>query len=82
MLYIFRYVQENVQFHELEPMYRQFHRILEAFKITEIKEEIKEESGKDAPKASSKPMEKVTDQFAADEEAVEVMHILATVGYF
>lgn len=55
-------------------MYRQFHRILEAFKITEIKEDaIKEESGKDAPKtSSSKPQEKVQDQFAADEEAVEV----------
>lgn len=68
----FRYVQENIQFHELEPMYRQFHRILEAFKITEKKEDIKEEFGKDAPKLSNKPQEKVTDQFAADEEAVEV----------
>ncbi|CAK1583825.1 unnamed protein product [Parnassius mnemosyne] len=66
------YVQENIQFHELEPMYRQFHRILEAFKITEKKEDvIKEEAGKDAPKTSSKPLEKVQDQFAADEEAVE-----------
>ncbi|XP_026494329.1 splicing factor 3B subunit 2 [Vanessa tameamea] len=65
------YIQENIQFHELEPMYRQFHRILEAFKITELKEEIKEEFGKDAPKPSSKVQEKVTDQFAADEEAVE-----------
>ncbi|OWR54601.1 Splicing factor 3B subunit 2 [Danaus plexippus plexippus] len=64
------YVQENIQFHELEPMYRQFHRILESFKITERKEEIKDEPGKDAPKPS-KPLEKVTDQFAADEEAVE-----------
>ncbi|XP_059053393.1 splicing factor 3B subunit 2-like [Achroia grisella] len=63
------YVQENIQFHELEPMYRQFHRILEAFKITEKKEEIKEE--KDAPKPSTKPQEKVQDQFAVDEEAVE-----------
>lgn len=53
-------------------MYRQFHRILEAFKITEKKEDIKEEFGKDAPKPSNKPLEKVTDQFAADEEAVEV----------
>ncbi|CAH0728548.1 unnamed protein product, partial [Brenthis ino] len=65
------YVQENIQFHELEPMYRQFHRILEAFKITEKKEDIKDEPGKDTPKPSSKPQEKVTDQFAADEEAVE-----------
>ncbi|XP_022121389.2 splicing factor 3B subunit 2 [Pieris rapae] len=64
------YVQENIQFHELEPMYRQFHRILEAFKISEHKEEeIKEEKG-DQPKPS-KLLEKVTDQFAADEEAVE-----------
>lgn len=63
-------MQENIQFHELEPMYRQFHRILEAFKISEKKEEeIKEE--KDQPKPS-KLLEKVTDQFAADEEAVEV----------
>ncbi|CAH2094733.1 unnamed protein product [Euphydryas editha] len=65
------YVQENIQFHELEPMYRQFHRILESFKITEKKEDVKEEFGKDAPKPSNKPQEKVTDQFAADEEAVE-----------
>ncbi|CAH2045096.1 unnamed protein product, partial [Iphiclides podalirius] len=66
------YIQENIQFHELEPMYRQFHRILEAFKITEKKEDsIKEEFGKDTPKTSSKPLEKVQDQFAADEEAVE-----------
>ncbi|XP_068618896.1 splicing factor 3B subunit 2 [Battus philenor] len=65
------YVQENIQFHELEPMYRQFHRILEAFKITEKKEDVKEEAGKDTPKTSSKPLEKVQDQFAADEEAVE-----------
>lgn len=64
-----RYVQENIHFHEMEPMYRQFHRILEAFKITEKKEDIKEE--KDAPKLN-KPQEKVQDQFAADEEAVEV----------
>ncbi|KPI92199.1 Splicing factor 3B subunit 2 [Papilio xuthus] len=65
------YVQENIQFHELEPMYRQFHRILESFKITEIKEEIKEEFDRDTPKSSSKPLEKVQDQFAADDEAVE-----------
>lgn len=52
-------------------MYRQFHRILESFKISETKEEeIKEEKG-DQPKPS-KLLEKVTDQFAADEEAVEV----------
>lgn len=73
VIFIFRYVQESIQFHELEPMYRQFHRILESFKISEKKEEvIKDEPGKDLPKASSKPQEKVTDQFAADEEAVEV----------
>lgn len=65
---VVEYVQENIQFHEMEPMYRQFHRILEAFKITEIKEDIKEE--KDAPKPN-KPQEKVQDQFAVDEEAVE-----------
>lgn len=66
-----RYVQENIQFHELEPMYRQFHRILESFKITELKEDTIKEEDKDAPKPS-KPQEKVQDQFAADEEAVEV----------
>ncbi|KAF9405749.1 hypothetical protein HW555_013643 [Spodoptera exigua] len=64
------YVQENIQFHELEPMYRQFHRILEAFKITEKKDDAIKEEDKDAPKPS-KPQEKVQDQFAADEEAVE-----------
>lgn len=72
---IFRYVQENIQFHEMEPMYRQFHRILEAFKITEKKDDLKDELGKDAPKPSQKPQEKVTDQFAADEEAVEVFNL-------
>lgn len=57
-------------------MYRQFHRVLESFKITEVKDDaIKEEFGKDAPKLSSKPQEKVTDQFATDEEAVEVLSI-------
>lgn len=69
---ILRYVQENIQFHELEPMYRQFHRVFEAFKISEKKEEVKEEAGKDAPKPTNKLTEKVQDQFAADEEAVEV----------
>ncbi|XP_030031608.2 LOW QUALITY PROTEIN: splicing factor 3B subunit 2 [Manduca sexta] len=64
------YVQESIQFHELEPMYRQFHRILEAFKITEKKDDAIKEEGKDAPKPS-KPQEKVQDQFAADEEAAE-----------
>ncbi|XP_063831245.1 splicing factor 3B subunit 2 [Ostrinia nubilalis] len=64
------YVQENIQFHELEPMYRQFHRVLEAFKITEKKEDILMDDLKDAPKPS-KPQEKVQDQFAADEEAAE-----------
>lgn len=64
------YVQESIQFHELEPMYRQFHRILEAFKISEKKEDGIKEEDKDAPKPS-KPLEKVQDQFAADEEAVE-----------
>lgn len=53
-------------------MYRQFHRVFEVFKITEKKEDVKEESGKDAPKPSNKLTEKVQDQFAADEEAVEV----------
>lgn len=52
-------------------MYRQFHRILEAFKISEKKDDTIKEEEKDAPKAS-KPQEKVQDQFAADEEAVEV----------
>lgn len=51
-------------------MYRQFHRILESFKISETKEEIKEEAKE--VKSSVKPVEKVTDQFAADDEAVEV----------
>ncbi|XP_041970128.1 splicing factor 3B subunit 2 [Aricia agestis] len=64
------YVQENIQFHELEPMYRQFHRILESFKITEVKEELIKDEEKDAPKPA-KVQEKVTDQFATDEEAVE-----------
>lgn len=65
------YIQENIKFQELEPMYRQFHRILEAFKITEKKDEaIKDEPDKDAPKPT-KQLEKVQDQFAADEEAVE-----------
>ncbi|CAK1550445.1 unnamed protein product [Leptosia nina] len=64
------YVQENIQFHELEPMYRQFHRILEAFKISEKKDEEIKEENKDQPKPN-KLLEKVTDQFAADEEAVE-----------
>lgn len=67
-----RYVQENIQFHELEPMYRQFHRVFEVFKISEKKEDVKEEAGKDTPKPSNKLTEKVQDQFAADEEAVEV----------
>lgn len=62
-------------------MYRQFHRILEAFKITEKKEDIKEEFGKDAPKPSNKPLEKVTDQFAADEEAVEVRFFLKNLQF-
>ncbi|KAI8424875.1 hypothetical protein MSG28_006796 [Choristoneura fumiferana] len=64
------YVQESIHFHELEPMYRQFHRVLEAFKVAEKKDDIKEE-GKDAPRPATKPQEKVQDQFAADEEAVE-----------
>ncbi|XP_026743338.1 splicing factor 3B subunit 2 [Trichoplusia ni] len=64
------YVQENIQFHELEPMYRQFHRILEAFKITEKKDDTIKEEDKETLKPS-KPLEKVQDQFAADEEAVE-----------
>ncbi|KAL0819504.1 hypothetical protein ABMA28_007603 [Loxostege sticticalis] len=65
------YVQESIQFHELEPMYRQFHRVLEAFKITEKKEDAAlDDVGKDAPKPA-KPQEKVQDQFAADEEAAE-----------
>lgn len=57
-------------------MYRQFHRILEAFKISEKKEDdVKDEPGKDAPKPA-KPQEKIQDQFAVDEEAVEVtIHI-------
>lgn len=69
-LHCFRYIQESIHFHELAPMYRQFHHILESFKITEKAEEIKEE--KDVPKATTKLLEKVQDQFAADEEAVEV----------
>ncbi|CAB3249351.1 unnamed protein product [Arctia plantaginis] len=64
------YVQESIQFHELEPMYRQFHRVLEAFKISEKKDDAIKEEDKDAPKPS-KPLEKIQDQFAADEEAVE-----------
>lgn len=52
-------------------MYRQFHRVLEAFKISEKKDDAIKEEDKDAPKPS-KPLEKVQDQFAADEEAVEV----------
>lgn len=63
------YIQESIQFHELEPMYRQFHRVLESFRIAEKKEEVKEE--KETPRAQPKPQEKVQDQFAADEEAVE-----------
>lgn len=66
----FRYVQESIHFHELAPMYRQFHHVLEAFKITETPEDIKEE--KDIPKPTMKLLEKVQDQFAVDEEAVEV----------
>lgn len=50
--------------------------MFEAFKITERKEEVKEEAGKDAPKPSNKLTEKVQDQFAADEEAVEVCDYL------
>lgn len=53
-------------------MYRQFHRVLEAFKITEKKEEVAADIEKDLPKPS-KPQEKVQDQFAADEEAAEVI---------
>lgn len=55
----------------MEPMYRQFHRILESFKITEKKEEEIKEEAKDTGKAA-KVQEKVTDQFAADDEANEV----------
>lgn len=71
---LLRYVQENIQFHELEPMYRQFHRILEAFKITEKKDDTIKEEDKETLKPS-KPLEKVQDQFAADEEAVEVIYL-------
>ncbi|KOB65730.1 Splicing factor 3B subunit 2 [Operophtera brumata] len=39
------------------PMYRQFHRILESFKISETKEEIKEETKE--VKSSAKPVEKL-----------------------
>lgn len=55
-------------------MYRQFHRVLESFKISEKKDDIKEEPGKDTPKLAAKAQEKVQDQFAVDEEAVEVSH--------
>ncbi|XP_048486036.1 splicing factor 3B subunit 2 isoform X4 [Plutella xylostella] len=65
------YVQESIAFHELEPMYRQFHRVLEAFKLTERADEPAADApGKEAKPASKAP-EKVQDQFAVDEEAVE-----------
>lgn len=74
-------MQENIHFHELEPMYRQFHRILESFKISERKEEVKEEAG-DLPKPASKVQEKVQDQFAVDEEAVEVRKLISIKDLF
>lgn len=69
---IYRYVHENLAYFDMEPMYRQFHRIFQVFKITEKKEEVLEEPGKEVPKPV-KTQEKVQDQFAQDEEAQEVI---------
>ncbi|XP_077301183.1 splicing factor 3b subunit 2 [Arctopsyche grandis] len=65
------YIQENIQFHELEPMYRQFHRIFEVFKISDSKLEPDDPAlqAKLAP-IPRKP-EKVRDQFEVDEETEE-----------
>ena len=71
---MFRYIQETLGINELDPMYRQFAKIFETFRISEPE---KTDDLKDQPKEPTKEPElkkvpKLEDDYEEEEEEEEV----------
>jgi hypothetical protein len=73
---VFRYIQETLGLNELDPMYRQFARIFETFRISEpeksedtSKDQLQKEPVKDL---ELKKVPKLEDEYEEEEEEEEV----------
>lgn len=73
LIFLVRYIQETLGLHDLDPMYRQFAKVFETFRITDphILEDIKEEK-KEEPVVEFKKAPKPIDEYD-DEEDEEVL---------
>lgn len=87
-LFVFRYIQETLGLHQLDPMYRQFARIFETFRISEpekppdLSKEFAQAQALGAKQPNSsqnlKKVPKLPDEYDEEEvDEIEVSHFFA-----